>query len=379
MSIYEVFHFSFFSGLFLIFATNKKQRSGFGATLAFWSILLAFLGLIFSHISTNLANSNVAAAPFFYQISGTWSNHEGSLLLWCWILTFFGFLFWQRPKHISKERILSQITFPLNFAKKSSPLPISGCFYFGCQQSSATASCIPLFFILFLVASSSPFLRNFYTSTEPLAEFNPVLQDPILAIHPPCIYAGALASAIVFILAVSRMRSTILAFYAARKNGSSNNESQIFPISWPRNTNTVVYNEDREVLRIWLLTSWVFLTLGIMLGSWWAYHELGWGGWWFWDPVENASFLPWLLVTVAIHSISKPKLHSWISFVNILTFLSVVLGTFTIRSGLLSSVHSFATADSRGIFLWWFFVFLIVISLTLFVQVRLVRKDPLLG
>nr|WDR24961.1 cytochrome c biogenesis FN [Plantago media] len=364
MPSYEACHFAFFSSLFLILTYNKRQSLRFGATLAFWSILLSSLGLVFSHISTNLANSNVASAPFFYQISGTWSNHEGSLLLWCWILTFYTFLFWQRPKY---ERIPCSTVFLYNFFAKKPSYPISSQSCQNPQPSSALVTSIPVFFTLFLVASSNPFLRNFYTCTEPLAEFNPVLQDPILAIHPPCIYAGALASAIVFILSVSRMKNTILVFYVKRRH-------QVSFTSWSSSMNTVIYSESLEIFRIWLLVSWIFLTLGIMLGSWWAYHELGWGGWWFWDPVENASLLPWLLVTAAIHTVSLPKLDSWTSFLSILTFLSVVLGTFTIRSGLLSSVHSFATDDNRGLFLWWFFVFLSCISLILFVQVKQVRK-----
>lgn len=142
------------------------------------------------------------------------------------------------------------------------------------------------------------------------------------------------------------------------------------PLCWTAGANTVVSDQDQEPIRIWILTCWLFLTVGISLGSWWAYHELGWGGWWFWDPVENASFMPWVLATACIHSVILPLLHSWTLLLNILTFLCCVLGTFSIRSGLLASVHSFATDDTRGRFLWWFFLLITGISMTLFYQMK---------
>lgn len=307
---------------------------------------------------------------------------------------------------------------------------------------------IALFFSLFLLASSDPFVRNFFVCTEPLAEFNPVLQDPILAIHPPCIYAGDVASAMGFGLCRSKMMNGIVALHsppmrkdAAEKNGTllcsagcvgSRITSELFtlkfkdvggypalllrsnrsllmllrrrfvafsslwtgalvdtgreqakrvvrngkkdtttsPLCWTAGANTVVSDQDQEPIRIWILTCWWFLTVGILLGSWWAYHELGWGGWWFWDPVENASFMPWVLATACIHSVILPLLHSWTLFLNIVTFLCCVLGTFSIRSGLLASVHSFATDDTRGIFLWWFFLLMTGISMILFSQMK---------
>lgn len=309
---------------------------------------------------------------------------------------------------------------------------------------------IALFFSLFLLASSDPFVRNFFVCTEPLAELNPVLQDPILAIHPPCIYAGDVASAMGFGLCRSKMMNGIVALHsppmrkdAAEKKGTllcsagcvgSRITSELFtkkfkhvvakcypalllrsnrsllmllwrrffafsslwtgalvdtgreqakrvvrneqketttsPLCWSAGANTVVSDQDQEQIRIWILTCWWFLTVGIMLGSWWAYHELGWGGWWFWDPVENASFMPWVLATACIHSVILPLLHSWILFLNIVTFLCCVLGTFSIRSGLLASVHSFATDDTRGIFLWRFFLLMTGISIILFSQMK---------
>jgi cytochrome c biogenesis factor len=308
---------------------------------------------------------------------------------------------------------------------------------------------IALFFSLFLLASSDPFVRNFFVCTEALAELNPVLQDPILAIHPPCIYAGDVASAMGFGLCRSKMMNGIVELHsppmrkdAAEKNGTllcsagcvvshirsslltrsfklfvggapglllrsnrsllmllrrrvfsfsslwagalmdtgreqakrvlrnGKKETTTSPLCWTAGANTVVSGQDQEAIRIWILTCWLFLTVGISLGSWWAYHELGWGGWWFWDPVENASFMPWVLATACIHSVILPLLHSWTLLLNILTFLCCVLGTFSIRSGLLASVHSFATDDTRGKLLWWFFLLITGISMILFYQMK---------
>lgn len=527
MSITEFAHYSLFLGLFVAFTYNKKQPPAFGAALSFFCILISFLGLSFCHISNNLSNYNVltANAPFFYQISGTWSNHEGSILLWCWILSFYGFLFSYRAKshNVSKlrgNRYTFLFSFVSNFLNNSilslqlksraaapqlytpfvqrdsslssrrnrteaiinvDPGLLNAPYYpqmsfavldagrsLGLrevrrinlllhlareakdraesldEQRISGALGIALFFSLFLLASSDPFVRNVFVCTEPLAELNPVLQDPILAIHPPFIYAGDVASAIGFSLCRSKMRNGIVALHsppmlkdAAEKNGTllcsagcvgshiisslltrsfqhfvggapapllrrnrsllmqlrfgfsslwtgalmdtgrelakrvvHNGINQDTTTSFTAGANTVVSDQDQEPIHIWILTCWLFLTVGILLGSWWAYHELGWGGWWFWDPVENASFMPWVLATACIHSVILPRLHSFTLLLNILTFLCCVLGTFSIRSGLLASVHSFATDDTRGIFLWWFFLFITGISMILFYQMK---------
>nr|AUD39212.1 cytochrome c maturase subunit Fn [Glionnetia sericea] len=503
MSIYEFFHYSLFPGLFVAFTYNKKQRPVFGAAPAFWCILLSFLGLSFRHIPNNLSNYNVltANAPFFYQISGTWSNHEGSILSWCRILSFYGFLLCYRGRpqshNVSKRggpRESLFYSFVSNFVKNSIlSLPRYE------QKSGATkklytpfvlrtlvdselrsrevkrthpllhlarddkerapsideqridgALGIALFFSPFLSASSDPFVRNFFVRTEPLAESNPVPQDPISAIHPPCIYAGDVASAMGFGLCRSKMMNRIVALHsppmrkdAAEKNGTlfrsvgclgSRITSKLFTLQfkhvgakcypalllrsnrsllmllrrrffafsslwtgalvdtgreqakrvvrngkkdtttsllcWTAGPNTVVSDQDQEPIRIWILTCRWFLTVGILPGSWWAYHELGWGGWWFRDPVENASFMPRVLATARIHSVILPLLHSWTSFLNIMTFPCCVLGTFSIRSGLLAPVHSFATDDTRGIFLWRFFLLMTGISMILFSQMK---------
>lgn len=540
MSIYEFFHYSLFPGLFIAFTYNKKQPPAFGAAPAFWCILLSFLGLLFCHIPNNLSNYNVltANAPFFYQISGTWSNHEGSILLWCWIPSFYGFLLCYRGRsqshNVSKRgghRETLLYSFVSNFVNNSilslpryekkigvfNEAPLYTLFVLRtivdselCSRRNRTfdgpalfyaplyperkisfallgARCsrgsregkrthpllhlarddkerassideqridgalgIALFFFPFLSASSDPFVRNFFVRTEPLAESNPVPQDPISAIHPPCIYAGDVASAMGFGLCRSKMMNGIVALHsppmrkdAAEKNGTllcsagcvgSRITSELFtlqfkhvgvkcypalllrsnrsllmllrrrffafsslwtralvdtgreqakrvvrngkkdtttsPLCWTAGANTVVSDQDQEPIRIWILTCRWFLTVGILPGSWWAHHELGRGGWWFRDPVENASFMPRVLATACIHSVILPLLHSWTLFLNIVTFLCCVLGTSSIRSGLLAPVHSFATDDTRGIFLWRFFLLMTGISMILFSQMK---------
>lgn len=540
MSIYEFFHYSLFPGLFVAFTYNKKEPPVFGAAPAFWCILLSFLGLSFCHIPNNLSNYNVltANAPFFYQISGTWSNHEGSILSWCRILSFYGFLlcycYRGRPKshNVSKRggyRETLFYSFLSNFVKNSilslpryeqksgaqpqlyTPFVLRtlvdselrsrrnrtfdgpALFYaplyperkmsfalLGARRSRGSregkrthpllhlarddkerasfideqridgALGIALFFSPFLSASSDPFVRNFFVRTEPLAESNPVPQDPISAIHPPCIYAGAVASAMGCGLCRSKMMNGIVALHsplmrkdAAEKTGrlfrsvgcvGSRIASELFtlkfkdvgakcypalllrsnrsllmllrrrffafsslwtralvdtgreqakrvvrngkkdtttaPLCWTAGANTVVSDQDQEPIRIWILACRWFLTVGILPGSWWAHHELGRGGWWFRDPVENASFMPRVLATACIHSVILPLLHSCTSFLNIVTFPCCVSGTFSIRSGLLAPVHSFATDDTRGIFLWPFFLLMTGISMILFSQMK---------
>lgn len=536
--IYEFFHLSLFPGLFVAFTYNKKQPPAFGAAPAFWCILLSFLGLSFRHIPNNLSNYNVltANAPFFYQISGTWSNHEGSILSWCRIPCFYGFLLCYRGRpqshNVSKRGGHREVLyyFVSNFVKNSilslpryeqktgaapqlyTPFVLRtlvdselrsrrnrtfdgpALFYaplyperiisfapLGARRSRGSregkrrthpllhlarydkerassideqridgALGIALFFSPFLSASSDPFVRNFFVRTEPLAESNPVPQDPISAIHPPCIYAGDVASAMGFGLCRSKIINGIVALHsppmrkdAAEKKGTllrsagcvgSRITSELFtiklkhvvakcypalllrsnrsllmllwrrffafsslwtgalvdtgreqakrvvrneqketttsPLCWSAGANTVVSDQDQKQIRIWILTCRWFLTVGIMPGSWWAHHELGRGGWWFRDPVENASFMPWVLATARIHSVILPLLHSWISFLNIVTLPCCVSGTFSIRSGLLASVHSFATDDTRGIFLWRFFLLMTGISMILFSQMK---------
>ena len=487
--MFELSHYSFFPGLFVAF-TYKKKAAAFGAAPAFWCILLSFLGLSFRHLPENLSPPT-AEAPFFYQISGTWSHHEGSLLSWCRIPSLYGFLL--RQPHVSKRighRERMSLSFVSNFLTILSLQPISGqasqlytpfvrrtivdselssrikrtvrgpaldapldpgrwCFEGagrGSREGKQThplppvvlpgpsdvrtssideqrisgALGIALFFSLFLSASSDPFVRNFFVRTEPLVESNPVLQDPILSIHPPCIYAGEVASAMGFGLCLSTMRNGLLALHSPpEKNGRllrsagcvgsqrlltrhrsllmlllrinsfsslltgaqreqakrvvlhGTNGTSTSPLCWTAGANTRVSDQEEEAIRIWILTCRLFVTVGISPGSWWAHHELGRGGWWFRDPVENASLMPRVSATARLHSVILPLLHSWTSLLNIVTLPCCVLGTFSIRSGLLAPVHSSATDETRGRLLWWFFLLMTGISMILFPQMKL--------
>ncbi|KAF5789961.1 putative cytochrome c assembly protein [Helianthus annuus] len=511
-SIYELFHYSLFPGLFIAFTYNKKEPPVFGAAPAFWCILVSFLGLPFRHIPNNLSNDNklTASAPFFYQISGTWSNHEGSILSWCRILSFYGFLLCYRGRpqshNVSKRgghRESLFYSFVSNFVKNSilslpsyeqktgattqlyTPLvlrtlvdselrsrrhrtfdgpalfyapfsqisfaPLGARRFRGSREGKRThpllhlarddkerassideqridgALGIALFFSAFLSASSDPFVRNFFVRTDPLAESNPVPQDPVSAIHPPCIYAGDVASAMGFGLCRSKMMNGIVALHSlpmrkndAEKNGrlfrsagcvGSRIRSNLFTLKFKHvgakgypslllrsnrslrmllrrrfafsslwtgapvdtgreQTKRVVRNGKKETTTS--LFCWIAGANTVVSDQdhWWAHHELGRGGWSFRDPVENASFMPRVLATARIHSVILPLLHSWTSFMNIVTFPCYVSGTFSIRSGLLAPMHNFATDDTRGIFLWWFFLLMTGISMIIFSQMK---------
>nr|QIA60265.1 cytochrome c biogenesis factor N [Ptychanthus striatus] len=397
--------------------TNKLRPVA--VSLYFFLFTMSFSGILFCYIPSDFSNYNVftnsnANAPLFYKISGTWSNHEGSLLLWCWILSFYGFLFCYpaaRPSNVSEQ------------AKGAEKKNIYFFSSEGLDQRAISLldeqqiyKGIALFFSIFLLASSNPFVRISFVRTKSLAELNPVLQDPILAIHPPCIYAGYVASAIGFCLCFSGIigpHFNIFLFFGPfpvkpRKGGGQRPEmagrfphtrtalcvpfgslapreraksvvrktnTMYFHFGWTHSANTVVWKQ----IQIWMLTCWCFLTVGILLGSWWAYHELGWGGWWFWDPVENASFMPWVLATARIHSVILPKLNDWTLFLNMVTFLCCISGTFFVRSGLLASVHSFATDSTRGIFLWCFFSIITSISFISFFRMKQQSGTQLVG
>ena len=298
-------------------------------------------------------------------------------------------------------------------------------------------------FVTFLLFTSNPFLKTPFLCVNSVTELNPVLQDPVLAIHPPCIYAGYVASAIAFSICFScfvetsnhkkkytdlsvfesaqlffRKRSSSLLFLdlfglnrlkdlsESHKKVSSFSKKRTQIMSFKKGvflfrdlssflfkrvlvlshrssslavyTTPIVYQRIDLIsqIRFWMLLCWCFLTIGILLGSWWAYHELGWGGWWFWDPVENASLMPWLLTTACIHSVLISKLQKWTFFFSLMTFLLSILGTFFVRSGLLASVHSFASDSTRGLFLLFFFLFLFLISTLYLYQYRLKPKKP---
>jgi len=250
--------------------------------------------------------------PLIYKVSGVWGNHEGSMLLWVLILSIFGCavaLFGRNLPPTLKARVLS------------------------------VQSLIAVGFYLFLLLTSNPFAR---LSPAPFngEDLNPLLQDPGLAIHPPMLYLGYVGFSMAFSFAIA-------ALIEGRVDAA-----------WGR------------WVRPWTLAAWAFLTGGIALGSWWAYYELGWGGWWFWDPVENASFMPWLAGTALLHSATivekRDTLKGWTVFLAIVAFSFSLLGTFLVRSGVLTSVHAFATDPARGVFILVLLIIVIGGSLALF-------------
>jgi cytochrome c-type biogenesis protein CcmF len=252
-------------------------------TMCFLSTIACFMCCNCVVFLCILTHSNVNT-PLLYQISATWSNHEGSLLLWYWLLCFCGL--WLRCS----------------------------------QGTSHTHSVLCVVFGFVVCCTSNPFLKTQFVWFDSLAELNPVLQDPVLAIHPPCIFMGYVASAQTFVLC----------------SKVANDQKVWLVCRW---------QEWWHTIRLWIGISWTTTTMGLFLGSWWAYHELGWGGWWFWDPVENASLMPWLLATASVHSILFPRLNGWTRFLSQSTFLLSILGTLFIRSGLIASVHSFSQLD----------------------------------
>jgi cytochrome c-type biogenesis protein CcmF len=280
-------------------------------------VSLSFLCLVFSFVFSDFSNETVfnnshTTKPLFYKISGTWGNHEGSLLLWLLVLTLFIFLFLiKTKKQPVKYKILTLLF----------------------QQI------IIIGFFVFLIQTSNPFNYLYPTPDEGLG-LNPILQDPALAIHPPILYLGYVGSSIIF---SSALAATCL---------------------------NMISKKWASHIKKWVLISWVFLTLGIMLGSIWAYYELGWGGFWFWDPVENVSLMPWLALTTLLHCIlvleKKQVLTSWVIILSISTFTLSMCGTFLVRSGILNSVHTFANDPGRGLFILVFLFSLILISLFVF-------------
>src|SRR5262245_23032891 len=263
-------------------------------TLAFLALTHAYVTSDFS-VETVWANSH-SAKPLIYRVSGVWGNHEGSMLLWVLILAAFGAavaLFGGNLPDSLRANVL------------------------------AVQAAIAVAFLLFIVFASGPFVR-----IPPQAEgrgLNPILQDPALAFDPPLLYAGYVGLSMAFSFAI-----------AALVEGRTD-------AAWAR------------WVRPWTLAAWMLLTLGIAMGSWWAYYELGWGGWWFWDPVENASFMPWLAATALLHSAvvmeKREALKVWTILLAILAFSLSLIGTFLVRSGVLTSVHAFAVDPRRGVFI----------------------------
>ncbi len=273
------------------------------AALAQFSlIVIAFVALMHAYVTSDFSLVNVwenshSAKPLIYKISGVWGNHEGSMVLWVLILALFG-----------SGVALFGNNLPLEL--KSRVLAIQGL--------------IGAAFLLFIVATSNPFLRLDPPPIEGNG-LNPLLQDPALAFHPPFLYAGYVGLSVSFSFAI-----------AALIDGKVD-------AAWAR------------WVRPWALAAWMFLTIGIAMGSWWAYYELGWGGFWFWDPVENASFMPWLVAAALLHSAivveKRNALKIWTILLAILAFSLSLIGTFLVRSGVLTSVHAFAVDPARGVFI----------------------------
>jgi cytochrome c-type biogenesis protein CcmF len=265
-------------------------------------IAIAFLALMWAYVVSDFTVLNVVQnshtdKPLLYKISGVWGNHEGSMVLWVLILAAFG---------------AAVAVFGGNL-----PPPLRA-------RVLSVQAWIAIGFLAFSLLTSNPFARIF---PAPLNgnDLNPLLQDPGLAFHPPMLYAGYVGFSMAFSFAIAALI-----------------EGRVDP-AWAR------------WVRPWTLAAWCFLTAGIALGSWWAYYELGWGGWWFWDPVENASFMPWLMGTALLHSAivveKRDALKAWTVLLAILTFSLSLIGTFIVRSGLLTSVHAFATDPERGLFI----------------------------
>ena len=306
---------------------NINQKIFSISFIQLFMVVLSFFCLIYSFIISDFSNETVynnshTTKPIFYKISGTWGNHEGSLLLWLFVLTLFLFLF-----------IISSKKQPIKYR-------LLTIFF---QQI------IIIGFFLFLLLTSNPFEFLFPIPNQGLG-LNPILQDPALAIHPPILYLGYVGSSIIFSASLSAL---------VQKNINKN---------WAAH------------IKKWIFITWIFLTLGILLGSIWAYYELGWGGFWFWDPVENVSLMPWLCLTALLHSITilekRLLLKSWTLILAIATFSLSMSGTFLVRSGILNSVHTFANDPKRGIFILIFLFVLIFLSLALFFVYQVKEEFP---
>ncbi|MDE1547267.1 heme lyase CcmF/NrfE family subunit [Dechloromonas agitata] len=279
-------------------------------TFSFACLTQAFVANDFSVVY--VAQHSNSLLPIEYRIAGVWGGHEGSLLLWILMLTWWAFLVAVFSRELPDAMVARVL---------------------------ATLGLVGFGFLLFILLTSNPFERLLPGAAEG-RDLNPLLQDPGLVIHPPLLYMGYVGFSVAYAFAIAALLSGKL------------------DAAWARWS------------RPWTMAAWIFLTLGIAMGSWWAYYELGWGGWWFWDPVENASFMPWLVGTALIHSLAvtekRGSFKNWTVLLAISAFSLSLLGTFLVRSGVLTSVHAFATDPRRGIFILIFLVAVIGASLTLF-------------
>jgi len=314
ISIYLIY-----KSLFSLKSKEKNINSKIFSALSVQSFmtLISFFSLIYAFIFSDFSNETVfnnshTTKPLLYKISGTWGNHEGSLLLWLLVLVIFLFIFVIKSNDQKNKYRLLTILF-------------QEIIIFG--------------FLLFILFTSNPFTFLFPVPSEGLG-LNPILQDPVLAIHPPILYLGYVGTSIIF--------SSALSALICRSVNSS----------WALH------------IKKWIIISWIFLTIGIIFGSIWAYYELGWGGFWFWDPVENVSLMPWFCLTALIHTVivlqKRNLFHSWTIILAITTFSLSMSGTFLVRSGILNSIHTFANDPSRGIFILCFLFCLIFLSIFIF-------------
>ena len=305
------------------FKINQRFNQTFYLALycSLFFICLSFFALMFAYISSDFSNFIVfqnshSSKPLLYKITGTWGNHEGSMLLWLLIMSLYNVFF---SFNITLEDHVRKLTIVFQ-------------------------SFLYLCFSLFVILTSNPFLVNSIDINEGLG-LNPILQDPALAIHPPVLYIGYVGFSLILSLALAGLILNQLD------------------------------NLWIQVIKRWAMFCWLMLTGGIALGSYWAYYELGWGGWWFWDPVENVSLMPWITGLALVHSLMITKqeqlLKRWVVFLSILCFSLSILGTFLVRSGILTSVHSFAADASRGIF-----ILILFLTITGFSFIIFILKSP---
>jgi cytochrome c-type biogenesis protein CcmF len=292
------------------FARPAAQAQFVFVAIGFGCLVASFVAHDFSVV--NVASNSNSALPLEYRVAASWGSHEGSMVLWVLMLTG-----WAAAVSLLSKRL------PLDMVARV--LGVMGFISVG--------------FLLFVLLTSNPFERLLPPAPDG-RDLNPLLQDPGMVFHPPLLYMGYVGFAVAFAFAV-----------AALLSGR-------FDAAWARWS------------RPWTTAAWTFLTLGIALGSWWAYYELGWGGWWFWDPVENASFMPWIVGTALIHSLAvaekRGAFKAWTVLLAIAAFSLSLLGTFLVRSGVLTSVHAFATDPARGIFILGFLLVIVGGSLGLF-------------
>ena len=319
-------YIALFASIFIIFQSSslisiksKNLDSKIFSALSVQTlmVIISFFTLIYAFIISDFSNYTVynnshTTKPLFYKISGSWGNHEGSLLLWLLVLNVFLFVFLISSKKLLIKYRLLTILFQ--------ELIIIG-------------------FLLFILFTSNPFLYLFPIPKQGTG-LNPILQDPALAIHPPILYLGYVGTSIIF-------SSSLAALVCGMVNKI-----------WAKH------------IKKWIIISWIFLTIGILLGSIWAYYELGWGGFWFWDPVENVSLMPWFCLTALLHTIivleKRDIYQSWTIILSIATFSLSLGGTFLVRSGILNSIHTFANDPSRGIFILCFLFVLILLAIIIF-------------